>query len=137
MNHYTHPVFEDETQDTCSHLQKQQDREKYRILSQNYHTYNYHTKNMLCFILRWSTSNNMSEKNMYQFLKALQGLTQASRQVFSLRAPTHPVKPMVKVIIPCMEKISHLQPATRCQEHPKYVRTICDSVRRYEIAEVF
>lgn len=27
-------------------------------------------------------------------------LTQASRQVFSLRAPTQPVKPMVKVISP-------------------------------------
>lgn len=33
-------------------------------------------------------------------MQQIQELTQANKQVFSLRAPTQPVKPMVKVISP-------------------------------------
>ena len=45
---------------------------------------------------------------LYNLIKIrhLKQLTHASRHVFSLRAPTHPVKPMMKVMAPATMRIN-------------------------------
>jgi hypothetical protein len=62
--------------------------------------------------LHTATKKEINQTHFTHDKKKLKKLTAASRQVFSLRAPTQPVKPMMKVMAPATMRINAGSKAT-------------------------